>query len=81
MIHAATDTRIFGVHAQGLSTHHPRLVEERSFEAAAVAFAENLHIAGDDQLGDLSIIVRDVETGHEHCFRIDLMTGDAATCN
>jgi hypothetical protein len=42
-----------------------------------VAYVEDLHPGAD---GDVSVIVRDVHTGQEHCFRIDLETGEAAAC-
>ena len=29
---------------------------------------------------EISVIVREVETGHEHCFRIDLESGETAPC-
>jgi len=29
---------------------------------------------------EISVIVREVGTGHEHCFRIDLDSGEAAPC-
>ena len=74
-------TRHFRVHARHLDFHHARLVEEPSFEAAAVAYLERFDLSG--SLGEdheISVIVREVETGHEHCFKIDLETGDAAPC-
>lgn len=68
--------RQFRVHAR--HGHHARLVTEPSFEAAAIAFVEDLPpVEGE---ADLSIVVRDVETGHEHCFRVDPETGETAPC-
>jgi hypothetical protein len=29
---------------------------------------------------EISVIVREVQTGHEHCFRIDLDSGETAPC-
>jgi len=77
MSEAAND-RLFSVHARHLDSHHARTVSEPTFEAAAVAYAEDLHALGDD--AEISVIVRDVASGHEHCFRIDLESGDAAPC-
>jgi hypothetical protein len=52
---------------------------EASFEAAAVAYVEDLAPAGAaDQ--EISVIVRNLEDGREHCFRIDLQTGETAAC-
>jgi hypothetical protein len=65
----------FRVHARHLDAHHARLVEEPSFEAAAVAYVEGLHLApGLADEGAISVIVRDVHTGHERSFLIDLQT-------
>lgn len=67
----AQTTRRFSVHARHIDAHHARMVEERSFQEAAVAYVEDFHptVTGEP---DISIIVRDVASGHEHCFRIDL---------
>ena len=70
--------RQFRVHARHIEGHHARTLSERSFEAAAVAYIEDLHPPGDES--EISIIVHEVETGHEHCFRIDLETGQTAAC-
>ena len=74
----AANDRLFSVHARHLDSHHARTVSERSFEAAAVAYVEDLHVVGEAE--EISVIVRDVASGHEHCFRIDVGTGDAAPC-
>jgi len=79
MTAATAETRTFRVHARNVDSHHARTLEEASFEAAAVAYVEDFHPpVGDDD--DISVIVREVETGHEHCFRIDLGTGETAPC-
>jgi hypothetical protein len=79
MTQVARQTRPFSVHARHLDRHHARVVEEASFEAAAVAYVEDLHPPIGD--GDeISVIVREVGTGHEHCFRIDLESGQTAPC-
>ncbi len=72
--------RSFSVHARHLNPHDARVVQEPSFEAAAVAYAEDLHVTPSD--GDeIALIVRDLETGHEHCFRVDLASGETAACS
>ena len=78
MPHAAAEPRRFRVHARHVEAHHARVLEERSFEAAAVAYVEDLHAIGDQP--EISVIVREVDSGHEHCFRIDLETGETASC-
>lgn len=78
-------TRSYRVQVRDLGAQHARTVHEASFEAAAVAYAEDLHGAPDYGGGDVegeevSLIVRDLETGHEHCFRVDLASGETADC-
>ena len=71
--------RTFRVLARHLETHLASTLLEPSFEAAAVAYVEDLHdLPGDGET--LSVIVREVETGHEHCFRIDLESGKTSPC-
>lgn len=72
-------TRRFSVHARQVDRHHARIVEEASFEAAAVAYVEDFHLpVGADE--EVSVIVRDLEGGGEHCFHIDLGTGETEPC-
>lgn len=71
-----TDRR-FSVHARHEDRHRARVVVEPSFEAAAVAYAEDLLHPAEPEI---SLIVRDLDSGHERCFRIDLETGEAAAC-
>ncbi len=77
MTEPQTDPRRFSVYARDLGAHHARVVEESSFEAAAIAYIEALHPAPAEEI---SIVVRDIDTGHDHCFRIDLTSGEAAPC-
>lgn len=79
MTSPAASARQFSVHARSVDHHHARLIEEASFEAAAVAYVEDFHPpVGDDD--EISVIVRDLGSGHEHCFMIDLKSGDASPC-
>lgn len=71
--------RRFRVHARHVGADHARLVNETSFEAAAVAYVETLHASATDD-DAISVIVRDVGNGHEHCFTIDLGSGEASPC-
>jgi Family of unknown function (DUF5961) len=76
---ASPETRTFRVHARHVDANHARTLQEPSFEAAAVAYLEDLHdIPGDGD--EISVIVREVESGHEHCFRIDLDSGETSAC-
>jgi hypothetical protein len=79
MTQAADSGRRFSVHARHIDSHHARLLEEASFEAAAVAYVEDFSPPPDHD-HEVSVIVRDVQSGHEHCFRIDLDTGETAPC-
>ena len=72
------ETHRFSVHARHIDAHDARVLEERSFEAAAVAYIEDLHALGDQH--EVSVIVRELDTGHEHCFRIDLESGETSAC-
>ena len=70
--------RAFSAHARHLDRHAARLITEVSFEAAAIAYVEDLfELSGD---GDVSVVVREVASGHEHCFRIDIGSGVTAAC-
>ena len=70
-------TRHFRVHARHAGPHHGRTLEEASFEAAAVSYVEHLHILPED--GDaISVVVREVETGHEHSFTVSLEGANAS---
>jgi hypothetical protein len=73
--------RPFRVHARHIERHHAHRVLETSFEAAAVAYLEDhAHGLADDGGDALSLIVLDLTSGHEQCFRVDLATGEAAPC-
>jgi hypothetical protein len=74
------ETRLFRVHARHLETPHAHLVTEVSFEAACVAWLEGWP----GEIGaeaTVSVIVRDVDTGCERCFGIDVDTGAMAPCD
>jgi hypothetical protein len=79
MTPVASQTRQFSVHARHVDSHHARLLEEQSFEAAAVAYVEDFHPPLTED-HEISVIVREIATGREHCFRIDLDSGEAAPC-
>jgi hypothetical protein len=81
MTNTAENARGFRVHARHIDGHHARLLHEASFEAAAVAYLEHLDVqapAGDAQ--DISVIVHEVGTGHERCFKVDLGSGATTPC-
>ncbi len=72
-------TRQFRVHARHVDRHHAHVVEEASFEAAAVAYLEDFPQGPDDD-HEVSVIVQELASGHQQCFRIDLDTGETAPC-
>ncbi len=72
-------TRKFSVHARHIDHYHARLVDEPSFEAAAIAYVEDFHPPMSEG-NEISVIVREITTGHQHCFRIDLESGDTSPC-
>ncbi|HMO43004.1 MAG TPA: DUF5961 family protein [Phenylobacterium sp.] len=72
--------RRFSVHAHHDERHPARIVEEASFEAAALAYVEDFHPPADLD-GEVQVIVCEVESGHEHCFRIDLASGETEACS
>jgi hypothetical protein len=65
--------RAFHVRLREGGAHGGLVVQEASFEAAAFAFAEAW--TPDDAL---AVIVCEVDTGHERCFRLDLGAGKTA---
>lgn len=75
----AQSDRAYRVHALHDTRDHAHEVQGPSFEAAALAFVEDWHPQPDDD-GDVSLVVRDQQTGREQCFRIDLDTGETAPC-
>lgn len=80
MTQPAPRNRTFRVHARHIDPHYARTLEEPTFEAAAVAYVEDYDAV--TTLGEeaMNIIVRDLENGHEHCFRINLETGETQPC-
>jgi hypothetical protein len=71
--------RRFRVHARHIENHYARTVIEATFEAAVIAYIEDFPaMAVEDP--EISIIVHDLDSGHEHCFRVDLTTGETAAC-
>ncbi len=78
MTPAANPARRFSVHTRD-DAAHTRIVEEGSFEAAALAYIEDAHPPADAE-NEVSLVVRDLEGGREHCLRIGLDSGQIAPC-
>lgn len=73
------DIQTYRVHARDDDRSHGHAVNAASFEEAAVAFVE-LWRPPVDTDNEVSVIVREAESGVELCYRIDLDGGDATPC-
>jgi hypothetical protein len=73
------DIQTYRVHARDDDRGRGHAVDAASFEEAAVAFVE-LWRPPVDADNEVSVIVRDTESGVELCYRIDLDGGDATPC-
>jgi hypothetical protein len=81
MTHNAESNRRFRVYARDMGSHQSRVIEESSFEAAAIAFVEAFDfMAPLEDDAELRVIVHEVGTGHEHCFKLNLDTGETTPC-
>jgi hypothetical protein len=82
MPQADTTARRFSVHARHVDKHHSRVVVEDSFEAAAVSYIEHFSpvMSLEDEPPNISLIVRDLGTGQEHCFTVNLESGETSYC-
>jgi Family of unknown function (DUF5961) len=72
--------RRFRIYPRHQAGGHARVLTEVSFEAAAVAFVEDFAPAPDAGM-EIAIHVLDLDSGVEHCFRIDLETGATSPCS
>jgi hypothetical protein len=66
------EARDFIARALHLDLHHARRLEASSFEAAAVAYLEDLHVDPAER-SEIRVQVRDVATGQEHGFCLEVM--------
>ena len=76
----ANDDRRFSVHARHEDSHRARVIHEPSFEAAAAAYVEDRPVTIGEDEAEISVIVVDLDSGHEHCFRVDLESGETQPC-
>ncbi|MDR7117209.1 DUF5961 family protein [Caulobacter sp. BE254] len=72
------EIQTYRVHARD-DRSHGHAVEAASFEDAAIAFVE-MWRPPVDAGNEVSVIVREADSGLELCYRIDLDSGDAAPC-
>ena len=72
--------RRFEVHEASEDRARGHAVEALSFEEAALEFLEAWHPVADSH-GDVTLVVTDCETGHEHCLRVDVDSGETAACD
>ena len=80
MTQLSDPARRYSVRVRHGGPRHDHLLAETSVEAAAIAYAEDFPLSPDHG-AEISVIVRDIESGREHCFRIDLETGETAPCS
>lgn len=79
MTEPSQDTPRFYAHASGEGSGRGHLVKDAvSFEDAAIRFAEDRLDAEAD--GEVRVIVRDPETGEQHCFCVDVGDETAEPC-
>lgn len=72
--------RRFCVHGVAETASRAHVVTGVTFEDAALHFVEDHHpVADADE--EVSLFVEDLETGERQCFRIDLETGETASCD
>ena len=71
--------RRYNVRVRHAEPRNGHVVAEATFEAAAAAYVEDFPLAPDHG-PEISLVVRDIESGREHCFRIDLETGETSPC-
>lgn len=74
-----TSPRRFLVRDRALHSHGVHVLTEVTFEAAAATYLERHGPTSAD--GELQILVHDLDTGAEHCFRIDLESGETRSCD
>lgn len=79
-VQPSASSRRFAVHAASEGRHRFETVYGDGHEDAAVGYVERCSPAPDDD-GALTVIVTDCESGQEHCYRIDLGTGETAPCD
>lgn len=77
---SAAERRRFSVHAMSEGRHRSEIVYGAGHEDAAVGFIEQ-HTPPVEADHHVSVIVHDCESGQEHCYRIDLGSGEAEPCD
>jgi hypothetical protein len=70
----------FRVRALDADDHHGRIIMGSSFEEAAIAYIEDSPATATEEHAWIRIVVHHMDSGQEHCFRIDPDTGDTAPC-
>lgn len=79
MTDAIESPRRFSIRPRDVESLGRRIISAATFEAAAVAYAEDVPASVDGAV-EIKVIVRDVESGHEHCFCISLDGGETEPC-
>ena len=76
---SAPPQRRFSVHSAEEAPSRAHFVVGVSFEDAALHFVEHQHPQANGD--EVALLVEDCETGERQCFRIDLETGAAGSCD
>jgi hypothetical protein len=76
---ATADLRQFTARVQTESRQHTYAVEGASFEDAVFEFVDCRRPQA-DEAGEVAVLVTDSQTGEQHCFRLDLDSGEAERC-
>ena len=80
MTQVAGETRQFSVYARHVDSHHARVLEEASFEAAAVAYLEDFHPPDDRGSRDQRHRPRGRDRPRTLSFRVGLESGETPPC-
>lgn len=74
----ATDTAELNRYRVTATGHPTRIVQEPTVEAAAITYIEDFITS--PPVPELRLWVTDIEDGHQHCFLLDLETGEVEAC-
>jgi len=74
----ATDDKELSSYRVTATGHPTRIVQEPTVEAAAITYIEDFITS--PPVPELRLWVTDVDDGRQHCFLLDLETGEVEAC-
>ncbi|WP_242913444.1 MULTISPECIES: DUF5961 family protein [Brevundimonas] len=74
----ATDDKELNSYRVTATGHPTRIVQEPTVEAAAITYIEDFITS--PPVPELRLWVTDVDDGRQHCFLLDLETGEVEAC-